>query len=167
MKKLTKVLSLMCILATMVSLLVLPASAVNDEDVYYYYLGVSATGDWEYTNARFKVSTSKVYVYPITSPSSYTKCRTMCYSQTVNSDGTRDMINKTGTNRGASNTTTVILSSGQKYAITNYVYEDGYNYNSQGVMMWLNLLPTSSTGTLYGCWSPDTLNATSYQTIGG
>ena len=118
------------------------ASAANVTDTSYYKTNVSS-GTWRATSARYKENNSKVYVYPSSSPSGKTKVKTVCYVGGVST-------NKTKNSNGY-----VVLNSGSKYAITNYVYEDGDYTTGYGVKAWLNFTPTSGTGTLSGVWSPD------------
>lgn len=158
MKKYSRVVYLILALAAIASMLVLPAAAANTEDVYYYYTDV-ASGSWEYTNARYKTNSSKIYCYPTVAPASKTSVAAWCYSS-----ASGQAINRTGTSSNLSTSISVTLTTGTKYAITNRVYEDG-RQETNGVMTWLYLSPVGGSGTLYGCWSPD--SSGSYTTIGG
>ena len=80
---------------------------------------------------------------PSESPSLRTKVKTMC-------DVGGIITNKTKNSRGY-----VVLADDVKYAITNFVYEDGDYTTGYGVFMWLGMTPTYGSGTLGGVWSPD------------
>lgn len=109
-------------------------------DVSYYKPSISA-GEWISTVAHYKETTSEVYVAPDNSPSGYSQMRTYCYVSGV-------PTNKTTAG-------TVRLADGRKYAINNYVYEDGDYTSNEGVRMYLRMSPTSGSGMMDGHWSPD------------
>lgn len=119
----------------------IPASAANVTDYPYYKAGVTA-GTWITTYAQYKENSSKVYVYPSKPANGRTWVKTYCR---VGGVGT----NKTNRTEG------VLLTSGSKYAITNYVYEDGDYTTGMGVETWLRMTPYSGTVAVKGVWSPD------------
>lgn len=125
-----------------VSMMAIPASAANTVDKEYYNSYIAA-GTWHTTNAYYKENTSKVYVYPQSSPTYYTCLQTWCY------DGT------TGAYSNKTANTTVYLPVDTKCVVSNYVYENGLYTSGCGVLMWLRMTPYSGTGSLYGYWSPD------------
>lgn len=126
--------------AMMVSAVSTTASAADTVDKYYYKPSITA-GEWISTVAHYKETTSEVYVAPDNSPSGYSQMRTYCYVSGV-------PTNKTTAG-------TVRLADGRKYAINNYVYEDGDYTSNEGVRMYLRMSPTSGSGMMDGHWSPD------------
>lgn len=143
MKK--RIASILLVLALVIC--VFPVSAFADYNPYAdedYYKDNVPVNAWGGTGARYKTSTSKVYVRPTSAPCNITLVQTVCY---VNSNETFKNVN------GA-----VSLSSGAKYGITNRVYEDGdisYYDGKDCVLMWLGVRPYSQAGTVKGVWSPD------------
>lgn len=131
------------LLALALAICVFPASAFADYNPYLdevYYKDNLAAGVWGGTGARYKTNTSKVYVYPDYSPSDITLVQTTCYV-----GGYSTFKNVYGN---------ASLSSHNKYAITNRVYEDGDKTGSY-VNMWLSVAPAFQSGTVHGVWSPD------------
>lgn len=141
MKASKQIISLLLTLCLFCSIAV-SAFAANVTDEVYYKDYV-AVGDWGGSGGRYKENNSKVYVYPSSSPAGATKVTTCCYVATV-------ATNKTNAAAGY-----VTLQDGQKYAITNWVYEHGDKTTGYGVNMWLGLSPVSRSGSLRGVWSPD------------
>lgn len=141
-KKIIKRVSVLLMVCMLMASTVVFAFAANVQDTEYYEKNVAA-GSYRPTESRYKTNTSKVYVYPSYSPSSRTMVKTMCYDAGV-------VANKTNTPIGYA-----VLTSGTKYAISNFVYEQGDYTTGYGVNMWLRISPTASKGTLRGVWSPD------------
>lgn len=137
-----RIISTFLLVMLLASAMCVSASAANTTDKEYYNSYISA-GTWHTTNAYYKENSSKVYVYPKTSPTYYTRVQTWCYDKT-----TGNASNKTGAS-------TVYLPKNTKCVITNYVYENGQYTTGYGVLMWLKMTPNSGTGSLYGYWSPD------------
>lgn len=138
--KMKKVVSLVCAVATVLSLNVVSVSAANIQDRDYKYT-FGNTVLWHDTNHYNKTNTSKVYVKPATSPKGKTSVQTYCY---VNGSKTNKTVNGT-----------VVLADNTAYGITNYVYEHGDRTSTGQVEMWLKLKPTSGLGSTTGVWSPD------------
>ena len=124
------------------SMTVISASAANTTDVDYYKSNMTA-GSWGTIASNYKENTSKVYVYPSLSPDGRTMVQTLCFVGGL-------PANKTGSSNGY-----VVLLDNSKYAISNWVYEDGDYATGYGVRMWLRLTPYAGSGTLKGVWSPD------------
>lgn len=137
--KRVSVLLMVCML--MASMAVTAFADVRDQD---YDTSYSVTANyWARSPRRYKETTSKVYVAPESSPSSRTKFQTWC-----NVGGQEK--NKTKNSNGY-----VVLNDGSKYAISNFVYEDGDYTTTLGVHMWLRMSPNYGKGLLKGVWSPD------------
>lgn len=126
--------------AMMVSVVSTTASAANTTDKRYYKPSIKA-GQWISTVGYYKETPSEVYVNPLHSPSNYSQMRTLC--------------NVAGTPTNKTTAGTVRLYDGNKYAINNFVYEDGDYTSGYGVNMWLSMSPTSGSGYMEGYWSPD------------
>ena len=141
-KKIFKRVSVLLMVCMLMASTVVSAFAANVQDTDYYEKNVTA-GSERPTESRYKTNTSKVYVYPSYSPSSRTMVKTMCKDAGV-------ITNKTNTSFGYA-----VLTSGTKYAISNFVYEQGDYTTGSGVNMWLRISPTAGKGTLRGVWSPD------------
>lgn len=135
---LKKLFSALMVCSLMLTVLSISASA-NTVDRTYYYEGVSA-GSWYLTSREWKDTSSEVYVAPTTGPNGYTKVQTWCFVY--------------GAPKNKTTYGTVELISGKKYAIDNFVHEDG-DKESGSVKMWLSLSPKRGSGYLSGCWSPD------------
>lgn len=136
--KLKKLISVSLTAVLLASALSVPASADTvDKDYSFYDISASS---WASTATAKKDTTSETYVAPEYSPNGTTLVRTYCYVG-------GSAVNKT--TRG-----TVSLVSGNKYAINNYVYEDGDKYGGK-VTMWLQMSPGAGRGVLRGKWSPD------------
>lgn len=125
----------------MASMVITAFADVEDKPYDPNYSVPSST--WASCVPRYKENNSKVYVAPEKSPSSRTKFRTMCKVGGITS-------NKTKNSAGY-----VVLANDSKYAITNFVYEDGDYTTTKGVNMWLSMSPTYGQGLLEGVWSPD------------
>lgn len=139
-----KLISLLIALAILSSLCI---TAFADENPYadtYYYKDYLKQGDWGGTGARYKTTTSKVYVVASSAPNSRTQVKTFCYVNGVITDKTVNSL--------------VVLKSTSpetKYGITNMVYEDGDYTATLGTSMWLGVSPYIGSGALSGRWSPD------------
>lgn len=133
-KRMTALL-LICML--MASMAVTAFADVKDE----FYYKSSVTTQFTKIPDRYKENNSKVYVDTRNSSSVRTKVQTWCKVGGYE-------VNKTG--RG-----TVVLDGEKKYAITNYVYENGDYTTGKGVNMWLKIASYSGTHTHCGYWSPD------------
>ncbi len=140
-KNILKRLSALLMVCMLMGSMAISASAANTTDTRYYKEGVTA-GTWISSLSRYKEDSSKVYVYPSQSPGGKTWLKVYC------------RVGGVGTNKTAKYEQ-VLLTSGSKYAITNYIYEDGDYTTGKGVAMWLKMTPYSGTGTLEGVWSPD------------
>jgi hypothetical protein len=74
------------ILVLIMAVCMFPCYAIADYNPYadevYYKENLSA-GSWGGTGARYKTTTSKVYVYPSYSPSGITLVQTVCYVSNV------------------------------------------------------------------------------------
>ncbi len=140
-KNILKRLSALLMVCMLMGSMAVSAFAANVTDTQYNRYNVTS-GIWVNTSSRYKEDASKVYVYPSKSPSGKTTVKTYCHVGGVDT-------NKTYRTEG------VLLSSGSKYAITNYVYEDGDYTIGYGVKMWLRMTPSSGKGELKGVWSPD------------
>ncbi len=136
--KLKRLISVSLAAALLACALTVPASA-NTVDRDYAFYDIAASS-WVNTGTAKKDTASEVYAAPTDSPNGTTLVRTYCYVG-------ESAVNKT--TRG-----TVSLISGNRYAINNYVYEDGNKYNGQ-VTMWLSMSPAAGRGRLRGVWSPD------------
>lgn len=122
---------------------IFPVSAFAEENPYQdsvYYNETALVGTFYGTGARYKTTTSKVYVAPAASPSDVTLVQTYCY---INGSITGKNVNGVAS-----------LTSGTKYGITNRIYEDGDKTGSY-VYMWLGVSPYNKSGTINGVWSPD------------
>lgn len=140
--KIIKRISTLLLACALMATTVVSAFAANIRDEDYTRYNVPAN-TWVNSPARYKENDSKVYVAPSESPSLRTKVKTMC-------DVGGIITNKTKNSRGY-----VVLADDVKYAITNFVYEDGDYTTGYGVFMWLGMTPTYGSGTLGGVWSPD------------
>lgn len=150
-----KLLMIMCMVATMLSICVVPSFAdcaelpgpddgsisLYDVTNKRYYKENVMVDKFEGTGAAYKETASKVYVNPTVSSGYKTKVKTLCYVAGV-------PTNKTA------NADYITCAVGKKYAITNYVYEQGDYTNNKGVDMWLGVSPTVY-GDCGGWWSPD------------
>ena len=136
-KKIFKRVSVLLMVCMLMASTVVSAFAANVQDTDYYEKNVTA-GSERPTESRYKTNTSKVYVYPSYSPSTRTMVKTMCKDAGV-------ITNKTNTSFGYA-----VLTSGTKYAISNFVYEQGDYTTGSGVNMWLRISPTAGKGTLPG-----------------
>lgn len=140
-KNILKRISTLLMACMLMGSMAISASAANTTDTRYYKEGVTA-GTWISSLSRYKENSSKVYVYPSKSPCGKTRVKTYC------------RVGGVGTNK-TYRTAGVLLTSGSRYAITNYVYEDGDYTTGKGVAMWLKMCHSSGTGDLEGVWSPD------------
>ncbi len=136
--KLKRLISVSLAAALLACALTVPASA-NTVDRDYAFYDIAASS-WVNTGTAKKDTASEVYAAPTDSPNGTTLAKTYCYVGGVARDKTT--------------WGTAYLVSGNKYAINNYVYEDGDKYNGQ-VSMWLRMTPEAGRGRLRGVWSPD------------
>ncbi len=128
----------------MMLLLCVTAFAENSYSDTYYYKENLSEGEWGGTGARYKTTTSKVYVVPTSAPNSRTRLQTLCY---VNGAITNKAVNK--------DIVLINTNPETKYGVTNRVVEDGDYTNTLGVSMWLGVAPLLGSGSLSGRWSPD------------
>ena len=127
-RKIIKRISTLLLAGALMATTVVSAFAANVRDEDYTRYNVSAN-TWVNSPARYKENDSKVYVAPAESLSLRTKVKTMC-------DVGGIITNKTKNSRGY-----VVLADNVKYAITNFVYEDGDYTTGYGVFMWLGMTP--------------------------
>lgn len=140
--KIIKRISTLLLVCALMATTVVSAFAANVKDkTYSPYVFTANT--WRSSGEEFKEDNSKVYVVPSMSPSGKTKVKTMCNVGGIANNKTKNSVGY------------VVLANGSKYAITNFVYEDGDYTTGKGVNMWLSMTPTYGTGLLQGVWSPD------------
>ncbi len=136
--KLKKFVSVSLAAALLACSLTVSASA-NTVDRDYAFYDIAASS-WVSTGTAKKDTVSEVYAAPTDSPNGTTLVKTYC--------------NVGGSAADKTTYGTAYLTNGYKYAINNYVYEDGDKYNGQ-VTMWLKMTPEAGRGRLRGVWSPD------------
>lgn len=107
--KLKRLISVSLAAALLACALTVPASA-NTVDRDYAFYDIAASS-WVNTGTAKKDTASEVYAAPTDSPNGTTLAKTYCYVGGVARDKTT--------------WGTAYLVSGNKYAINNYVYEDG------------------------------------------
>lgn len=137
--KIKRLIATACALMMIFSVCAVTASAANVTDEYYYKENLRPE-EWGGTGARYKEDASKVYVRTDLSAGSIQKVSTLCYESGL-------IQNKTKAG-------TVYLANNLKYAITNFVYEQGDYTTGNGVRMWLGVSP-SAYGNVSGWWSHD------------
>ena len=148
-----RIIAFLCAMVAVFSLCAVPAFASTADSDYSKYM--SYTGSWYSVDERDKDTSSKVYVHPTNAPNAVTNVQTWGYSRENGN------ISEMGTATNFTDATTVFLTSGEYYAVTNYVYESGYRDGS-AAPMWLRVKPNLGSGTVAGVWSPDWSGRTQY-----